>query len=607
MNATSKRNESVGHSRSSRRLASFYLFLEKIGTPLALLYLLLWILFGLSPDLSKKAPELKFLADFFSNQFSFLYDLLLFLFPAAMRIAAGYVQQESVMHAAEMLPTHAENLEKLSKKIQGSANDIQLHELTTTKKALTLIGEFLKLGTSQARVDNTHAKSSRAAMEAVACNLGNWEKQIQTHYTKGPDGKFLTEVWIRSQSAYFLEEGFDVGKKVLATNGRNLCFVILAALDALMEMGDKRMVRYTAVTPVNPKDWYNWPHGYDNRKEYYESDFIGDYYRVLREIVHTNKDKLKHNRYVLCSMSNEPSESITQPFGWKLDSMMDMQKSLCGRMLPFSVPNTQEFIGQTGLQDYLNVLVSKYPVPNKKEGKPAKTFIPIEIAEWEISQTLSTLTDKQIMDFGIASRQYHKSKAEELLTQLDNFLIQNLLIDDSVQHVCANAKEILHIADLNSDVGKKCMDWLRDSHAAEAHLSGCVGLSADTMQQLRSHLLRSLDYLHYQQSQNKIYQVFGSQLHTTIDDCLITPLEASQIRNNFTDKEIEPEFHLFGYENSDGSPDWRLCITAALNYPFDATILTLQDDPGEINKYQEAIAFLESKSKKISDFILLTV
>jgi len=567
--------------------------------PLAIVQLIFWIFLTV-----KSGPDSIWtnLGNFFSNQLNFLELLITVLVAGSAAIGKGFVERERFVKAASNIPAQAETLNSLAQQINRSAEQIEKHELTTTKRGLSLIGEFLKLSTSEARTDDMHARASHTAMEAVACNLRNWENQIRSHYRGGKGDRFLTEVWIRSQGAYFLEEGFDVGKKTLATNGRNLCFVILAALDALMELGvaDRRTVHYTAVTPVNPKDWYNWPHG-RNGKEYYESDFIGDYYRVLREIVHAHTGSLKHDRYILCMNSNTPSHKLTQRLGWQLDSSGDLRRNLRGSIIPCSFPRLSEQIKNLGspLSDYIEVLAVKY---NISVHGPLRTFIPLDC--WNHSRTSTALTQNAKKKLQEASREYFRTTGQEILNKLSASM-SNVPppIEGILKKVCDEAQELLSLRNLNPQNRQKVINWLRDSHGAEAHLAGFVKEDGkDLLQRLRSHLLRNLDYYHFEPERSCLYEVFASQIQSSAEDCFVAALEDNNVDEWFVNNEVESEFHLFGFEDENGILEWKLCVTATLKYPFDVTQLRLEDDPDKIKRYSNTIENLKTISSTMTEF-----
>lgn len=570
-------------------------------------------------------PFLSASLDFITNELSATVFLIFILLTFGSGIYRLLLKNNRIQKATEDLPTLAEEIKacaarliREADKTENAANKIESYELANAKEAIGLIDKFLDLTVSEARTADGHVRASRTAFEAIACNLRNWEDQIQAHYNQR--SLFLTEVWIRSQAAYFLEEGFDVGHNVLATNGRNLCFIILAALDALIEKGDGRKVHYTAVTPVNPKDWYNWPHGHKNDKKYFENDFIGDYYRVLREIVKANERQLTHERFILCHADNEETDKIVQPFGWSLDSYFQLQNNLKGRIIPLSVPANSDFFEETDFSEFIDKLILKFKVPLNKN----KAFVPLNCPEWKLIVTvppiekIPELTEKTCIHYFNESCYIVKSlfklsrglspaakKSVNKTIREAIFILRNLKKIQNERTNGADYKYVKEFKNRNIDI----IEWLRLSHECEAYLSGnSFKGQLNAISSLRSSLLKCLDGFYQSDSDvQMLWEVFASHIHTSVDGCHIAKISKTSIEEIFEKEgeEVEAEFHLFGYEVDGGEVDWKLCITASLNYPFEVTKLSLHDGDIILGKYKAALKFLRQKqvSMPIKKFV----
>ena len=95
------------------------------------------------------------------------------------------------------------------------------------------------------------------------------------------------------------------------------------------------------VTAVHPKDWYNWPHG---DRKYFESDFVGQYYRSFAELATCDCTKLGTRfdcaRVFLCSERDhertEEGPRANEP-RWPLESFedfRDLKDSGCSILRP---------------------------------------------------------------------------------------------------------------------------------------------------------------------------------------------------------------------------------------------------------------------------------
>jgi hypothetical protein len=208
-------------------------------------------------------------------------------------ISLAYILFSRVTHLKEYLPKFEQRLIERLDTFEESLNDFREKldkvESTGIEAIQTATGFIERAFGLQVMTDlrDRHSEAALEALQALGFNLRNWEN----HVTRRQNGKIVLvdddkkiAVWLRYMRTYYFEEAFDVRRKELVTNGRNFCFILLATLQAFLEqLNGNEKLHYYAVTPVHPKDWYNWPHGYCKPRAYFEEDFVGLFYRVLRE------------------------------------------------------------------------------------------------------------------------------------------------------------------------------------------------------------------------------------------------------------------------------------------------------------------------------------
>jgi hypothetical protein len=190
-----------------------------------------------------------------------------------------------------------------------------------------------------------HNKNLVGAMHAIGFNLRNWEGHIiKEDKNELIKDTAMIDLVLQFMRTYFFEEAFDIKQKELITNGRNFSFILLSTVSTLInDLGKGEILEYYSVTPVHPKDWYNWPHGYvRDYRAYHEEFIVSLFYRGLREIINFEKDKnnIIHGRFVLTRKNEAKTiRENLKVFGWDIDDSVIVKTSLKNSwMMPIAIP-----------------------------------------------------------------------------------------------------------------------------------------------------------------------------------------------------------------------------------------------------------------------------
>jgi len=174
-------------------------------------------------------------------------------------------------------------------------------------------------------------------LKSVSVNLKAWAN-LRHGWA---DDLYLERVWLNNLQTYFREEAFDTKRAEIVTNARNYPFLLASTLLSFIEVanppppGKSPTVLFHAVTPIHPRDWYNWPHGRDKPRAHYECDFMRLYRGLLQEIAKEYKDKVEIVRYVLSA----DKDVVRKCFSWPLPNFGNAYDNLENwRVLDIPVP-----------------------------------------------------------------------------------------------------------------------------------------------------------------------------------------------------------------------------------------------------------------------------
>ena len=543
-----------------------------------------------------------------------------------------YVQH---LEALKRLPELERELEKLEREIEDELDKLKCKldkvEMTGIEATQAAVGFIERSFGLQVMMDlhEKHPRSTIEALQAVGFNFRNWEN----HLTKKQDNKVVLidddkkiAVWLRYMRTYYFEEAFDIRRKELVTNGRNFCFLLLATFQAFLEqLGENEKLHYYAVTPVHPKDWYNWPHGHMKVRAYFEEDFIGLFYRTLREMLKSPRaqGKVVHGRYILTALD----DTVEQPFGWALDGFYTVKQHLNDTwMLPVAVP-----IGVGGLEsancEVLRAFHTYFAWLNSPDRFPAydgeRLVVPMFCKSWKwdkvrkaleeenylnrnnVNNALKTLesyfeADSQksgeLQELVKIAEEFHKSK----LNNLTN-------IEPSGCHRCAEVYDKVksHIQTIINGKNPDFIELLHDFHHYDVLLSEHD--EREKQENLRLLLyavlrLRDCQLIPNPSDNNQwltLGQVFTETLHSSPDRCFRVGLRSEDMKEWYQSR-VKPEFSFFGVERGDECGgrkiDWKLILATDLDYPFEvAKIRIIEPGDDEWSKYYDKITKLIQK------------
>lgn len=444
----------------------------------------------------------------------------------------------------------------------------------------------------------------------------------------------LTQTWLTCFETYFREEAFDVRKGELVTNGRNYPFLLVATLASMLESVPKgRFLHYHVVTPVNPKDWYNWPHGRMRPKAYCEAEFLSLFRHCLNELLvwsRQNGDRLVHRRYLLTRDGTIGRDA----FGWELDSF----ENLCGSsaldkgdinqclVLDVSIP--VEEIPSNGfcgaLQAYYRELVKPLRPPGAFSWPREKPWItPMFGSHW--TQRLESLDQgPRVADVLALARTLKADKpTESSITELINAAkaasereLESLLnklrsIGSRVgTGFAAQVEKIATVVDemVKCSSDKEC-DFpalIRFLHEQSLLVASQWSEEEDLIKPILLNLLR-LRAVSLRKGSPMGFVPLGSefakQLHTSPDDAIVAKLTAQHAHSAsvFDVHEwsspsdvtgLEPEAAVFAVSESKDMPradEWKLALATDITYPFETAKIRIIDDPPSVRRYGRAM------------------
>ena len=470
-----------------------------------------------------------------------------------------------------------------------------------------------------------HSEAALEALQALGFNLRNWEN----HVTRRQNGKIVIvdddkkiAVWLRYMRTYYFEEAFDVRRKELVTNGRNFCFILLATLQALLEqLNGNEKLHYYAVTPVHPKDWYNWPHGYFKPRAYFEEDFVGLFYRVLRETLKSPEvnGKLIHGRFILTS-NGVPKDD--QPFGWALDDYRTMSEQLRKTwMLPIAVPISKLERANCPVLKAFGIYYNWLSGIERFPGSGGNRLVsPLFCSSWEWTVVERWFVDegdrrprettkldecrRSVDEAWKVLSEADAGDGKELISLAEEFHIE--LLKDAPLNNIAPPQGCSRCATVYKEIRESCIqlrdgklininipDFVRKVHHYNVLLSEHD--ERDKQEKLKSLLLSALRLRDCQLMSNppnswpKLGEVFGKTSHLPQNECWLIGLDRPA-QSDWYRSGVKPEFSFFGISKNDESPQWKLVIATDLDYPFElAKIRIIEPDDPEWGAYEVKI------------------
>jgi len=447
-----------------------------------------------------------------------------------------------------------------------------------------------------------HPDAYNQSIEALGFKFACWFEPVKQNQTRGRTE--MVGTWLRYSRTYNFEEAFDIKRREIATNARNFTYLLLATLDSLAthcrglntKCGSNRYkVMHVAVTPVHPKDWFNWPHGADPVQAYFEEDSITHFWRCLREIKDApdNKDVMNLRRYILSANDNDAQTAAKQKLRRRLKTPQKIKETLSEAwILPVSCP--VEAINNPAVQATAkDALWAYYQGIITRAGYVAKdvNVIPLVCKQWDDTDvglknslgSLKNIPPNEIVGLSASCKQLHEGEIRKLKDEMET----------ATSGFSTRVKEVWKECD------KDC-DQLLSGSCASLHqlIINCHKLDVrlcehtidkeiypvqEKLRALVAAVLRFDDCLHYEQAWPgqlpKLGEVFVSWLHHSQDDLKLVKLDADDVEKWF-EQGLRNEFHLFGLEDTQQrSTEWRILVAADINEPFQvAKVLLLEED-----------------------------
>jgi len=418
-------------------------------------------------------------------------------------------------------------------------------------------------------------------LEAVKLNYQVWSNHV--NQTKD---EYLQECWLYYLRTYFREEAFDIQRKEIITNARNYPFILITTLLALVKSLEKKQncekkVYFYTVTPVHPKDWYNWPHGRVKPRNYYEISFIGQYRRILREIKKWEKYKyICHGRFLIVANEKE----ITNKFGWELDEFRKVIGTNPDDIhlkdwklidIPISLSNLKSYPD-------LNKIYSKLV-----EGREERIFIPLICVKTHLYQRcLDIIVASRDIENQIESLSKDTSIQETKKSEILLNIQKNLgVIDDEIKYI-RNDKLIEARKLVGDYLNNKNVDIITFVENIQ-YLSLIIYKKYKCLDDILLYALRLKDF-----SSNincySLLEKFVEDLHSDDGQAAVVNLYQNNHLNTpfcinyWKNREIPSEFAMFGIgpKNARNGEDiqWKIVLMTDLDYPFKVSGMRFYTD-----------------------------
>lgn len=291
-----------------------------------------------------------------------------------------------------------DEIKRAHEEIENAVKTFQKDQMGSMSSAIKALEKVLEIKQEIAN-DKLLSKADalHPGLEALGLSYSAWISRLQSK------DKYVGRVWQAAFPTFYREEAFDIRHGEIVTNGRNFCYLLLATLSQLLEEHSGKTVVYYQVTPVHPKDWYNWPHGFGEHHCYFENEFIGVYHRSLRALIELAKNKtlkdksplLEHGRFIL--RSDDAAPEINR-FGWNLPIKTEFDSAEEFWILDIPIVLTGAVDNTLSLCDPCKKLISYYTehlhAANAQLHFPSKKdhyAVPAFNKAWESSNSLKSV------------------------------------------------------------------------------------------------------------------------------------------------------------------------------------------------------------------------
>jgi hypothetical protein len=459
------------------------------------------------------------------------------------------------------------------------------------RSATKLIDRTLHTSLANIKLWETHPREYHLALEALGFNFTNWFEPINNNLSS-PE---LVSTWLSYIRTYYLEEAFDVKHREVVTNARNFTYLLLATLQSFSEHCGRNSSEemplkaiHLAVTPVHPKDWFNWPHGFGEHHGYFEQEFMGQFRRCLREVVgaHASSLFLESRRYILAAADDPARDESKTTFSWHLDPLGRMQEDLKDSwILPIAVPVTLMNEVSSSLMHYYDHVVKADGI--SRDGVPV---VPLICKRWTVKDSATSVALKSLIkelgdtpDKFLPLVVHARSKYTNEMKSLRDSLQETLGAMRSPGIRDAWAKCESACLALLGGQPSPLYDAILASHVLDVHLSEedpVVAFAAqENLRKLISKALHLKDCLIVDVSSKRrcsLGEVFAKELHLRPEHSQVLSMTTSAIRR-WSDHGLKSEFHIFGVQKGNAPPEWKIVIAADINYPFEVAKVHILD------------------------------
>lgn len=435
-------------------------------------------------------------------------------------------------------------------------------------------------------------------IEAMGLSYKAWAERLQT------GDRYVQRVWRAAFPSFYREEAYDIRGREIITNGRNYCYLLLGTLCQLLEQNEEGTVVYYQVTPVHPKDWYNWPHGFGEHHFYFENEFIGVYHRSLRALVqwaNTTEKHLEHGRYILCLSESQNGDDVEQ-FGWDPARQDEFEKPEDFWLLDVPVPLDEELWPEPHCE-FCKALRNYYLGAHREaeqrgllRGKEIQYAVPAwNCYGWEKTLGHPLYTQKKAVFDAIRSSGQvgkctcHEALLETLRTNFTAILAANQKTISNIVQSLRDEKRLSGawervVECITSDCISKFFPRLLEAyHLAEVLLSSNQQ-DATLLRAFLPVVLRTWSATQCHGWAN-LYDVFKKSLHSATTKARLIKCSPDQLK---TWPVPEPEFGIFGWRPpSGGDIQWKVVIATSLNYPFDVARIRIYENNPDSTHYNE--------------------
>jgi hypothetical protein len=500
--------------------------------------------------------------------------------------------------AQQEINTAKSSIVEVKQVIERVSNQLQLEVQGTAKASVQALSNALDVRRSlELGFERPNAATQvHHGLDALGAHYSSWATRLDA----SQKDKFERKAWLAAFPVVLRGEARNIQSKRIITDARNYCSLLLLTLADLLDDRPEEPLCYYQVTPVHPKDWYNWPHRRSGASSlYYENDFIGTYRRSLKAMLAQvatveadyaaqpsktrTQSRLEHGRFFMHAGTN--TDSTSDVSGWALPRPEEFSDPAGAMLINASLQ--YETWPAESLCAFAPMLRS---VAYKDVDR--KPVVPLYQRRWTrmkpdngIWDTLRTEANKHlsaeagscdcVKKILMAAKAAHSRTIADLKTQLIGVgntdeekaeiatLIEELA-NQPIQSIKSNFKQLL----LRYN-GVVCSLNLESS---------VVGHLED----LWSAVLRLWEAEEALEDQGdgrwaNLFVTCAKELHTEAGAHIV------EVDNEIAAKlnGIEGEFGIFGHRKVDGSIDWELVLATSLQFPFKvADIQVVSKDEG---------------------------